>query len=245
MPAWKAGQAVTLDFAPELEMGWEHMNDEEPQSLNDDYIRTFTVSSPPPPVPAAAAATSEDGAAVPHGTEIQITVRRHGPATGLLWIVNPRAGLEVPVLGFGGDEKVLLPTRRTDVESVFVAGGVGITPLIAQGEGLLSTGNRLRLLWSLRGEDLPLAQDVVERIPGIAAGTKLFVTGRETPKQGDTLEKLKGLGVEISMGRMAREDVTTSPGGGRKYFVCAGDALMKTVLGWVEGEDVVFESFSY
>lgn len=34
---WRAGQYVTLDFEEELDNGYAHMNDDDPQSLNEDY----------------------------------------------------------------------------------------------------------------------------------------------------------------------------------------------------------------
>lgn len=36
-PMWRAGQYVTLDFEEELSIGYAHMNDDDPQSLNEDY----------------------------------------------------------------------------------------------------------------------------------------------------------------------------------------------------------------
>ncbi len=43
---WKPGQYVALAFEDELGAGYSHMRDDDPRSLNDDYVRTFTVSSP-------------------------------------------------------------------------------------------------------------------------------------------------------------------------------------------------------
>ncbi|ERS96522.1 hypothetical protein HMPREF1624_06726 [Sporothrix schenckii ATCC 58251] len=34
---WQAGQYITLDFGTELDLGWSHMRDDDPQSLNDDF----------------------------------------------------------------------------------------------------------------------------------------------------------------------------------------------------------------
>jgi ferredoxin-NADP reductase len=216
-------------------MGWEHMNDHDPQSLNDDYIRTFTISSTPP----------EARNGVENRTKIEITMRKHGPATSLLWGTSPRAELTIPVLGFGGEDKFLLPTTKTEVTSVFIAGGVGITPLIAQAKGVFGANNPLRVLWSLRGEDLPLAVDTFTRIPELASRTRIFVTGREVQGQSEIQEKLKSMGTEISAGRITHDAVLVEKGAGRKFFVCAGDGVMKLALGWLGGEDVVFESFLY
>lgn len=39
---WKPGQYVALSFADELDIGYSHMRDDDPKSLNDDFLRTFT-----------------------------------------------------------------------------------------------------------------------------------------------------------------------------------------------------------
>ncbi|KAH7312291.1 hypothetical protein B0I35DRAFT_452296 [Stachybotrys elegans] len=220
IPAWHAGQYMTLDFGPELSLGYSHMRDDDPQSINDDFIRTFTISSAP-------------------GTaEVQVTARKHGPATGLLWKHNLQTPLEVRVLGFGGDESFRLAKAP---RPVFVAGGVGITPLLAQAEGVLG---ELQLLWSLRGEDLPLAVDSFERIAGLGRATTLFVTGNADP-EASTVERLEQAGARVVRKRLAKEDVERLKGEGHRFFLCTGGVLLKRVAEWLEGEDVVWESFEY
>ncbi|KAK8116049.1 hypothetical protein PG984_012551 [Apiospora sp. TS-2023a] len=276
-PLWHPGQHVTLDFGPELDHGWSHMRDDDPQSLNDDFVRTFTISSttttiPPSDIP----------------IEFEITARRHGPATGLLAKWNLRVPLSLPVLGFGGEEAFRLPILAQAVAensgeenserkttSIFVAGGVGITPLMAQAKGVLQSTSLsgygrggdetpllpLKVLWSLRGEDLGLAVKVIERDPGLGKDgvTTLFVTGSssnddsggakevaEQQQQKLNIARLEEMGVVIKTGRMERDDVLgIAAGGKRRFFCCTGPELMKRLLQWTEGEDVVFESFQY
>ncbi|KAJ1568304.1 hypothetical protein HK405_002969 [Cladochytrium tenue] len=267
LQAWKPGQHVTLDFGKHLDVGWSHMRDNDPKSLNDDFIRTFTVSSPPPAA----------GAAVEDGTEIQITARRNGPATGLLWRSGPRTDLQLPILGFGGTDSMQMSSRSAlgsgESDSVaarpsgpgplcvFIAGGVGITPLLAQVPGLLLNGTEFALLWSLRADDTPMALDAFARLPGLARCTLLFVTGtpadaaaaaREGELQWyrDALEA----GARVEVRRMARGDVLgdseTTKGGGvsshpRRYFLCAGPAMSRVVMEWLDGKEVASESFEY
>lgn len=259
---WKPGQHVTLDFAPELDIGWSHMREDDPASLNDDFVRTFTVSN------AASApadgSNSDDDDTISDGTELQITARRHGPATGLLWRQNPRVPLELPVLGFGGSEEFRAPLggggggETKKKEAVFVAGGVGITPILAQAPGLLASssssspgGPGFSLLWSLRAADLPLALDSFARCEGLVARTRVFVSG-EASTAAEDISKLEGLGAVVTVGRLTRDDVLRRGGKGRdgeqegrKFYCCAGPGLIKAVLGWLEGEEVVYESFEY
>lgn len=228
---WRAGQYMTLDFSEELDHGYSHMRDDDPQSLNDDFVRTFTISSPPPP-------TGEGQ--VKAGTEVQLTLRRHGPATSMLWRQNVQAQLEVPILGFGGEERFGMMTAG-DKKAVFIAGGVGITPLLAQAAEVLAAGRAVSVLWTLRAEDLALAVDAFERIPGLAQVTTLFVT---KAKEGAGLvSKVQEMGAQVELGRISQQRVLGSTGS--KYFLCTSPELVKILLGWLEGEEVVAESFNY
>lgn len=229
---WRAGQHVTLGFAEELDHGYSHMRDDDPQSLNDDFVRTFTVSSAPSGV--------EGGKAV-----VQITARRNGPVTGLLWKHNMRMPLEIPVLGFGGEESFRMPTAREGaVRPVFVAGGVGITPLLAQAEGVLEGGVPLEVLWSLGRKDLGLAVDTFSRIKGLARRTRVFVSGGDDEMEG--MEKLRELGVKgIEFRRIEESDVKMLGGEGAKFYLCAGATLLRSLREWLVGQDTVSEDFSY
>ena len=66
---WRPGQYCALAFEEELSLGYSHMQDDNPKSLNDDYIRIFTVSSPP-------------GGTLPDD-EFEITIRKVCEVTGL------------------------------------------------------------------------------------------------------------------------------------------------------------------
>ncbi|KAI0441901.1 hypothetical protein F4803DRAFT_521668 [Xylaria telfairii] len=257
--AWYPGQHVTFDFSSELDHGYSHMRDEDPQSLNDDFVRTFTISAPLDP---GVLAKAENGAANDAGVselrvlrdgaepELEIVVRRHGAATAFLAHWNPRVPIEIPVLGFGGVEDFRMPVSGHSKESVFVAGGVGITPLLAQAAGVLGADNgtqkgKLKVLWSLRAEDLPLAMDVFTKIDRLGLVTKLFVTGSSDDAR-DLLVTVKDLGAQVVERRMTRDDVLqTGEKEKRKFFCCTGPAMMKALLRWMEGEEVVFESFEY
>ncbi|KAH6679118.1 oxidoreductase-like protein [Halenospora varia] len=126
---WKPGQYVALSFADELDIGYSHMRDDDPKSLNDDFLRTFTVSS------------RQDEKE--NHDQFEITIRKVGVVTDFMFRANPRAGLEVGLSGFGGEFFV----EQKEGEKVgFVAGGVGITPLLAQAEDL--DVENLSLYWT-------------------------------------------------------------------------------------------------
>ncbi|KAI1141598.1 hypothetical protein F5Y05DRAFT_373194 [Hypoxylon sp. FL0543] len=245
LKAWLPGQHVTLDFAPELDIGYSHMRDDDPQSLNDDFVRTFTVSRPLDP------SFVDENGVLKEGVEpeVEITIKRHGPATRFLERWNMRVPLEIPVLGFGGVEGFRLPSGLKDGVSVFVAAGVGITPLMAQAAGVLGAARGekgLRLLWSLKGEDLPLAVDVLERTRGLGEVTKIFVTGKIGENERSLIARVRSVGAEVLERRIDRSDVLSEgEKGKRKLYCCTGPELMRVLLKWTEGEEVVYESFEY
>jgi hypothetical protein len=262
---WHPGQHVTLDFSNELDHGYMHMNSDNPQSLNDDYVRTFTVTNLPP------AHLRDNGTQVDDGTQVEITVRKHGPATEFLWAHDMRTPLELPVLGFGGDESFRLLTSSVVVantkeahqpldQAVFIAAGVGITPLLAQAAEVLAAEatvdvaatNRqheagLCVLWSLRAEDLALAVDTFARVAGLASRTRLFVTGK-TASSEPLLQELQNSGASVMTRRMSEHDVLEQSriaGHHTKFYICTGAELSKTLLVWLAGRSVVSENFAY
>lgn len=237
---WNAGQYLTMDFEKELYMGYSHMNERDPQSLNEDFIRTFTVSSPP--------LSGLGGGSTRGPVQVELTLRKNGRATNFLWKHNIRAPVELGVLGFGGEDRFRLPTTAADAASVhpvFVAGGVGITPLLAQAKDVLAAGVPLQVLWSLPKYDVQLAIDSFQRIEGLAAVTTLYITGGELdPAAQEELQKLGVKATEIR--RVSRDDVDGLKGvTGRRFYLCAGPRLLKAMQVWLDDEDIVVEDFGY
>lgn len=228
---YKAGQWVAMDFSKELDIGYSHMRDDDPRSLNDDFVRTFTVSSPP-------AGTETK----PHD-EFEITVRRNGPVTDFLSRQNPKSGLEVALMGFGGD--FVIQTSSVGAAVAFVAGGVGITPLLGQLPSLDLT--RLRLVWILRIDDWHLVEDVFSRHPELARNTVIYFTG--VTKQGlsvqqkEVVEQFKSSGADVELRRPEEEDLVAIEV--ERWYLCASRPLRSRLLEWLKGRTVVFENFDY
>ncbi|KAE9380660.1 oxidoreductase-like protein [Stipitochalara longipes BDJ] len=220
---WKPGQYVALSFADELDIGYSHMRDDDPKSLNDDFLRTFTVSSRQDVL---------DG-----HNEFEITIRKVGPVTNLLFRHNIRSELEVPLQGFGGEFFI----QQGEGEKVsFIAGGVGITPLLAQVNDL--DLKRLQFYWTLRTQDLSFANDIFERVPGLAESTKLFVTGRN-PEMTNAWKKLTTSGANLERRRMGKDDIVGDVAD--RWYMCAGPSLKSSVLEWMGGKAITYEDFNY
>lgn len=154
---YKPGQYVTLSFAEHLDHGYSHMRDQDPRSLNDDFVRTFTVSSPPPGLSSTSISTStskpgpgprprpsegpnstfptESSPLALADNEFEITIRRVGVVTDFLFGYGlgkrGREEVEVGVLGFGGEFEVQLPAGRDSPSGTGTGEGEG------EGEGVV------------------------------------------------------------------------------------------------------------
>lgn len=268
-PLWQPGQYVALDFSEELYMGYSHMRDDEPTSLNDDFIRTFTVATRYP----------ENGK---KDVEFDIVIRNVGVVTRWLSRQNERSGMTNPrVLGFAGEVKfvdreaekkgeTVGETDGKDTESpktAFIAAGIGVTPLLAQLPVSLSADSddvsqklHAHVLWTLHVRDIGLAMDILPRIPkSLYPLTRLFITGTQSESvDEEDLKKLEQLqreysGIRIEKRRLTKDDVTRldrgeeekNKGGVERWIVCTAPEMRKELQTWISGDTVVFENFDY
>ena len=239
-PAYTPGQYVTLDFSEHLDIGYSHMRDDDPRSLNDDFVRTFTVSSPPGDgMPNTVRRLKDD--------EFEITMRNVGVVTGFLFkqqgsegAARRGGGLEVGVKGFGGEFEVKQEEGKEGGTVAFVAAGVGITPLLPS-LGRLEY-DRLKVLWTVRAADVGLVRDVVRQHPDLKTSLFLLVTSFSS-NEGEAVEELKGQGVDVQLRRLRREDLLRE--GVSKYFLCTAVPMRKQLEQWLQGKDIVFEDFNF
>jgi ferredoxin-NADP reductase len=233
---YEAGQYVTLDFSEHLDIGYSHMRDDDPSSLNDDFVRTFTVSSPPRLDRSVQQANG--------GGEFEVTVRKVGVVTEYLFrhgLPNSRNKLEVDCKGFGGDFQV----RQMEHETIcFIAAGVGITPLLPALESL--NLSRLRLLWTVRLEDIGLVQDTLRLHPAVSQCLVLFITN--CPSGGGTDARVTAVeekGTAVQFRRMGPKDAELGAEVSRCY-VCTAVPFRKLLVEWIPKHvEVVFEDFNF
>ncbi|EMC99705.1 hypothetical protein BAUCODRAFT_347224 [Baudoinia panamericana UAMH 10762] len=229
-----AGQYVTLDFSRHLDIGYSHMRDDDPRSINDDFVRTFTVSSPPSSSPNPVQRLKDD--------EFEITVRDVGVVTSFLFKHGNEADqrrygeLEVGVKGFGGDFAV---TQAGSENVCFIAGGVGITPLLPS-LGSLDLVH-VRVLWSLRASDIGLAVDTLRSSPKLGHSLSLYLTGENEDHLAE-VSALTETGVDVVPRRIARSDIAA---GVSKYYICTGTSMRKRVMEWLPEEELVYEDFNF
>ncbi|KAF2210937.1 hypothetical protein CERZMDRAFT_44354 [Cercospora zeae-maydis SCOH1-5] len=229
---YRPGQYVTLDLSSHLDIGYQHMRDDDPRSLNDDFVRTFTVSSPPGNPPDPVRQLKDD--------EFEITIRRVGAVTEFLFKHGggeQRESLEVGVKGFGGEFDV----QQNATESIaFIAAGVGITPILPSLSRL--DFSRLKLLWSVRSEDLSLVADVVAQHPDVTESLVLFVTN--VKEEDGSVAQLTENGVTVNLRRMDESDVQLGSGVTR-YYLCTSVPVRQHLMKWLPGRELVFEDFNF
>ncbi|CAE6452227.1 unnamed protein product [Rhizoctonia solani] len=165
----KPGQAAIIDMSPFVgARGYAHMARQSGQelSLNDDGIRTWTVSG-----------QSTSGA-------LQLTIREKpgGYVTSRLFAIARKmeqmmpglledtrpAGLQVSLVGIDGD--FMLPSEGKRL--LWVAGGVGITPFLAMLKGIARTDQQwdvVLLLAVRRGDVEVFGRLISEALPELGS----------------------------------------------------------------------------
>jgi ferredoxin-NADP reductase len=237
---YSPGQWVALDFSEELDQGYSHMRDDDPLSLNDDHIRTFTVSSHP-----------EDSNL--KRDEFEITARTNGPVTTFLRRQRVGRGgkLEVKILGFGGDFRILSQSLEAEKTVVpFIAGGVGITPILGELSPSTDVSN-IRLLWTTPASDSAFVLGTLRRHTGLAKYTHVYFTSGKPA--GLDVERLEEMGAVVVTRRLSKKDLMDVESEFEKserkidsWKMCASENLRREVVAWL-GPDrkLEFESFEF
>ena len=222
---WKRGQHAILSFEDELGLGYAHMNDEDPASLNDDLVRSFTVTTPAPPV----------GETV---REFGLMVRKVGKVTSHLLKANIRAGTGASLIGFGGEFMI---DDHADTVG-FVAGGVGITPLMGQLDALRL--DRVNVWWTVNARDIEMARSLAKNWKRVPA-TTLFLTGTVSPAQESAVKEIEETSIKVLRRRIDKEDLISSSPKVSRWYVCAGQQLKAKLEDWLRGEEITSEEFNF
>ncbi|KAG7439640.1 uncharacterized protein BT62DRAFT_912963 [Guyanagaster necrorhizus] len=234
------GQAIILDFSGFIgHPGYRHMAPGNPTSVNDDRIRTWTVSS------------SHVGPTL----EFAITVREKpgGAATGALFSLARRVadvkpglladmrslGLSVPIVGVTGD--FTLPKSGKRKLALF-AGGIGLTPFLSMLNSLGGGGG---------GDEWDVVLVLSTREPGVLV--PLIPRRDRLAVHIFTNELALELGsVIVHRGRVTAgfllegREVWT----GREVFVCGPEGYRECVVDGLVGagvgrESIRLEGFEY
>ncbi|KAG8736350.1 hypothetical protein FRC10_009411 [Ceratobasidium sp. 414] len=271
--AVRPGQAAIIDTSSFTgRRGYQHMAHKgDESSLNDDGIRTWTVS----------------GRAVPgdDASTLMITMREKpgGFVTSRLFDIARKIAqmvpalledasplqLVLPLVGIDGD--FVLPSSQPGLSTspkklLWAAGGVGITPFLSMLRGIMHGGGNwdiVMLLAARRGDVDVLGQLLAEALrpdpnstthPTLSLRAEVYSKGVRSDSQPDFGQLPGGSRVEVTIHseRLAKSDLSRSEvdAAGREVFVCGPLAMEELVLQGAQevgvGSDSVHrENFAY
>lgn len=216
------GHAI-FDFSERVERTYQHMNDRDPRSLNDDFVRSFTVSK-----------------VSPDRRQISITVKKAGVVSSFLHSLSSGAvePVEVDLKGFGGTF-TCFENGQPIPHMLWVAGGVGITPFLAMVRALRESGEPLpdiELAYSCRGDEIELVREMTDiriRVFDSGAPAGAAFGGREIARRR---VRASDFDDEALLDRAT-------------VFVCGPEGFMADVRSWLEPKldptRLRFESFDF
>ncbi len=175
--------------------------------------------------------------------EFEVTIRNVGVVTNFLFRQQVRAGLDVPLRGFGGDFAI---TQASGEIVPFIAGGIGVTPLLSQIASL--DLDSLHLFWAINVRDIGLFSDTLNTYPSLASSTKIFISGvvdAATEETKAILNSVTLLSCEVLLRRMLPDDLQEVQDLYSKWYICTGTELRKSLLSWLADKKVLYEDFNY
>ncbi|KAH8827098.1 hypothetical protein DL96DRAFT_1464965 [Flagelloscypha sp. PMI_526] len=248
----KAGQSAILDFTTLLgAQEYQHMNNAKPTAVNDDRIRTWTVSS------------FSDARIATNTFALTMREKEGGVVTGALFNVARRIqqmgknelledstpiGLEAEFVGIDGSFFLPEGGEENTLKLLWIAGGIGVTPFLAMLKQL-STEKRaadVQLILTTREPEvlLHLIQDAYVEREDLELHVSVFSRSQVPSKEW-------GFEVTVHNGRMEAAkvleafDVTDW-----EAFVCGPSEMEKDVLQALtergaEKEKIHREGFAY
>ncbi|GJJ77636.1 uncharacterized protein EMPS_09995 [Entomortierella parvispora] len=263
---YQPGQYAVLDFSQLNTTGYRHMAPENPRSLNDDYIRTWTISSAPDP------ATKTDAAvAWKDSSNFTMTIKRKagGLLTSILHSIRSasQVHLTVPLVCTGGEFILPSGTDKSALQKVaFISGGIGSTPFISMIRGLRQVAklsSPLSIHWIMSvSQTLESLPSILKELcgssgqdnassEGLDLKVSVFLT-RESPGEGRHASLLDLNGVQVFFKRLDDQSVAEVVPDltERKVLICGPDSFMDAVRAMcdkmgVSPESVLTEAFNF
>ncbi|OQR91345.1 hypothetical protein THRCLA_09027 [Thraustotheca clavata] len=216
--SFSPGGFAMFDFSPYFNQTYRHMNNADPQSLNDDYIRTWTISSSPP----------FNNGIFQETKLITCTIKLvpSGAVTPLLH-VYAKPGFQVPLVGVG---ETFSPFTRMPPpkKMLWLAAGIGVTPFLAFTQALKQTGSDsdVIMLLATRGEALHWSATLSDLKSLI-----VFDSSHTTSKSADESQ--------IISRRMEPQDILNIPDRSERIaYICGPNEFMTQTTAWLENAGV-------
>lgn len=249
----RPGGYAVFDFSAMLNREYSHMSEDNPQRINDDYIRTWTVSSAPAYFDVV---TNQF-----HETDcVQCTIRRTGVISSLLHSMRdkPKATAESKIrfVGTGGsfspfpsDDDGSDTMSNTPSKMVWIAGGIGITPFMAMWDGLVKSKSNTEvvLLFACRGDsDMALLESIQSSSSSENKGPSIQIQVFDSASSSSSLNCPDNKRVTIHPRRMNAQDIMVARG--KTAFVCGPTSLNKAATEWLASAGaakIVTEDFTF
>lgn len=235
-----------FDFSGVVQGGYSHMNEANPQLVNEDYVRTWTLSSAPN--------FDAERNSFCRANRVSVTVKRkpgglmsnvlHSNAEKLTTYKLPIQfrGTGTGFTCFSDSVEGMRP--KLPAKMLWVAGGVGITPFMAMWDGINEIAKAypqdlftdIVLLFSGRDDDIAVLRHFAERNSSAAENVTLrieafqsFGRNRQSAQSAkDELhEMFRNNELRLAERRIQHEDIqSTRELEMREIYMCGPDALM-------------------
>ncbi len=235
-----------FDFSGLLDVGYSHMNEANPQLVNEDFVRTWTLSR--------ARGYDAERHAFRKTDRVSVTVKRKsgGLISNILHnnadkLISDKLPIEFKGAGAGfscfsemaEDTHPTIPSKM-----LWIAGGVGITPFLAMWDGIKQmadahprrTATDILLLFAGRADDIKVLEHFAEQSDSFPDFIKLRIVafqseGRDPcaakSARGELSEKISGHLLKLEERRIQTEDIqSVAELATRDVYMCGPDALM-------------------
>lgn len=235
-----------FDFSGILDVGYSHMNEANPQLVNEDYVRTWTLSSAPE--------FNQDTNAFRSTDHVSVTIKRkpgglmsnalHGNFDKL--IAN---NLPVAFKGTGAGFSCFSEGPDGTPPSVppkmlWIAGGVGITPFMSMWDGILELANTypdqtstdIVLLFAGRDDDINVLNHFGSQHGSLPGHVKLRIVALQSVSSSPSAARSARRGLRETLSdnvlkleerRMEIDDIQSVANlNKRELFMCGPDALI-------------------
>ncbi len=255
-----------FDFSEELDTGYSHMNEANPQNINEDYIRTWTISSAP---------DYGGDNQFKQTQQVSITVKRKpgGLVSNFLHnnaLAYDEEPLKVKFKGVGVGFSCFEPDNLHSVPPymLWIAGGVGITPFMSMWDGLRNIhransgatpiNTDIVLLFTGRDDDLGILHHFLRDTNNLPEGISITIVAFQTSvnknSNGDAareflLEQFPQANLKVEQRRPNENDFAGIENLlEREVYLCGPQALMSSSVDYLKslgGENLILHQESY
>jgi len=255
-----AGGFGVFDFSELLDTGYSHMDEMTPQQVNEDYMRTWTLSS--------AANFNSDSRQFDLVDQVNITVKRkpkglvsnflHDQSELLSNAQNKAQQITFSGTGQGFScfyqaTAELIP--RVPSKMLWVAGGVGITPFMSMWDAVINLSRALTnsetplvtdivLVFAGRDDDIAIlkhfVKDQVALIEGVSLRIMAYQSLVDSQLKAENIAALlqseyPHASLKIEQKRVSEVDFSQIESVlDREVFLCGPDNLMNSTQSWLQ-----------